>query len=320
MEDNMMKSLMIILLIAATACFQNGWAQGQDLSCTGLSSVAVCDDFTTGSHSGTQPQHPGQFTSEGWVVNTNQCQIKYDLGELKTHGIVEFYIKGPLDVDWKQIVFAAWNEEAATDGNRTTQSFFQLRFQEHGMMLRLTNRSGGGSFEGLTGTLSWDANRWYHIKGEWDTRGGTCSLWRDGQLLKTGKFNASFSGLRWCFIGKDNYKSTYVSLPGVTYKNLKIYGVVPGATAIQVTLPRKSPAGITITPNPFYSEVCIRTGGFNLPQMVLGIYSLDGRLIKDLSSAGARAVWRPLGRSAGVYIVRMETGTEVLTRPITLMK
>ena len=63
----MMKSLRIILLIAVTACFQNGRILGQDLSCTGLSSVAVCDDFTTGSNSGTQPQHPGQFTSEGWV-------------------------------------------------------------------------------------------------------------------------------------------------------------------------------------------------------------------------------------------------------------
>jgi hypothetical protein len=201
--------------------------------CTDLPGVAVCDDFTAGTHSGVQEQNPGVFDSEGWHVNTKQCQIKYDLGAFKTHGIVEFQIKGPLDVPNssytfnKQITFAVWNEEAAVDGDRLTQGFFQLRFQDDGMMLRLTYRPAGSSYEGQTAAMTWDPDQWYTIKGEWDTQGGTCRLWRDGVLIQQGSFNSSFPGLRWVFIGKDNYKATYESLPGAVYRNLKVYDVRP---------------------------------------------------------------------------------------------
>jgi hypothetical protein len=325
MKNQMLSMFTTILFTIIMVFFNGAQAQNMDLGCDGLSSVGVCDDFTTGRHSGTQPQQPGIFNSEGWYVNTNQCQIKYDLGEFKTHGIVEFYIKGPLDVDWKQIVFAVWNEEAATDGNRQTQAFFQLRLQEHGMMLRLTYRPGGSSFEGLTGTLSWDQNKWYHIKGEWDTRGGTCSLWRDGQLIKTGKFNSSFIGLRWCFIGKDNYKSSYVARPGVTYKNLKIHGLVP-ASSLEAQGPYRLTESFELTalPNPFHSFVRIGIKGQQDQQgkgaNLLRIYSLDGRLVETLPLHCSSYQWNAKGQPSGIYIVKLEARNRIFMSPIYLVR
>jgi hypothetical protein len=122
----------------------------------------------------------------------------------------------------KRNAVALWNEEAAADGDRKTQGFYQLRFQEEGMMLRLSFRPGGRSYEGKTGPLDWDGSRWYTIRGAWDTAGGENRLWRDGKLIQQGKFNSAFPGFRWVFIGKDNYQQFH-SIPGVTYKSLKVW-------------------------------------------------------------------------------------------------
>lgn len=79
-------------------------------------------------------------------------------------------------------------------------------------MLRLTYRPGGWSSEQAAAPLEWE-NRWYAIRGVWDTAGGESSLWRDGVLLKTGRFNRPFEGFRWTFIGTDNYQN-FRSIPG----------------------------------------------------------------------------------------------------------
>lgn len=187
--------------------------------------LAIDENFTRGVTKGTRPQDPGEFTPDGWKVNSERCQIRYDLGRFYVRGAVELQIRGPLfarGANVKRNAFAAWNEEAASDGDRKTQSFFQLRFQEGGMMLRLSNRSGGKSYEGKTGVLDWDDARWYTIRGEWDTASGINRLYRDGILIQSGKFNAGFPGFRWLFIGKDNYQS-FVSIPGVTYRNLRVW-------------------------------------------------------------------------------------------------
>lgn len=129
-------------------------------------------------------------------------------------------VKGPLEQVQRHSLFAAWNEEAAADGDRKTQGFFQLRLVQKGMMLRLTYRPGGGSFEDKTGPLPWQ-EKWHRLEGEWDTRGGPCVLRLDGQVLIVGPFNRPFEGFRWVFIGKDNYQD-FTSVPGVIYRNLKV--------------------------------------------------------------------------------------------------
>ncbi|MGH9672629.1 MAG: hypothetical protein ACRD44_05560 [Bryobacteraceae bacterium] len=156
---------------------------------------------------------------------SERSQIRYDLGRFHSAGVVEIVLRGPLRIEgegMKRNAVALWNEEAGADGDRKTQSFFQLRFQEGGMMLRLSNRSGGRSFEGQTGTLDWNENRWYTIRGEWNAAAGKNHLWRDGELLKSGSFNAAFPGFRWVFIGKDNYQRFH-SIPGVVYRSLKVW-------------------------------------------------------------------------------------------------
>lgn len=185
----------------------------------------IDESFADGATRGVILQDCGEFTPDGWKVTTPRCQIRWDLGRFYSRGQVEVILRGPLRVtgpNEKRIAVALWNEEAAADGDRKTQGFYQLRFQEDGMMLRLTFRPGGRSCEGKTGPLDWDENRWYTIRGTWDTAGGENRLWRDGKQIQQGKFNSVFPGFRWVFIGKDNYQQFH-SIPGVVYKSLKVW-------------------------------------------------------------------------------------------------
>lgn len=180
----------------------------------------VDEDFRGGRTAAMRPRDPGEFTPEGWKVNSLASQLKYDLGKHYRQGRVELEVKGPLRQKAKHTLFSAWNEEAGADGDRTTQGFFQLRLIDEGMMLRLTYRPGGRSFEQAVAPLNWE-EKWYRIEGTWDTAEGESTLWRDGMLLQAGKFNASFEGLRWIFIGTDNYQN-FTSIPGLVYRRLKV--------------------------------------------------------------------------------------------------
>jgi len=180
----------------------------------------VDEDFTKGRTVAARPRDPGEFTAEGWRVNSLASQLKYDLGAHYKKGRVEIEIKGPLRHEPKHSLFSAWNEEAAADGDRKSQGFFQLRLIDEGMMLRLTYRPGGRSFEQAVAPLEWQ-DKWYRIEGTWDTAGGESTLRRDGVLLKAGKFNAPFEGFRWLFIGTDNYQN-FASVPGMVYRRLKV--------------------------------------------------------------------------------------------------
>jgi CubicO group peptidase (beta-lactamase class C family) len=206
--------------IAITILLLAGWCFGQER-------LVIDEDFTDGQTTASITQGRGEFVASGWRVNSEYCQLKWDLGRFYTKGRVEFHVRGPLDQDPKRSLFSAWNEEAAVDGDRKTQSFYQLRVMDRGMMLRLSNRSGGRSFEGRTPPLEWE-DKWYHIQGIWDTESGVSRMWRDGELLREGKFNAAFRGFRWVFIGKDNYQQ-FVSIPGLTYRDLKVWVDGPGA-------------------------------------------------------------------------------------------
>jgi hypothetical protein len=181
----------------------------------------VKDDFTGGKTQGVRPQDQGQFTADGWNVTTGQTQIKYDLGRHYRKGMVELQVRGPLRQPGKHSVIAGWNEEAAVDGDRKTQSFYQLRLTANTMMLRLTHRAGGRSFEGKAAPIDWKDGEWYTIKGTWDATGGENHLWLNGKRIQTGTFNGPFEGFRWFFLGKDNYQKQH-AVPGLTYRNVKI--------------------------------------------------------------------------------------------------
>lgn len=189
-------------------------ASGQPLRCP------VDEDFTTGRTRAERPRDPGEFVPDGWRVRNFESQLKYDLGKHYRKGLVEIEIRGPLKQQPKHSLFSAWNEEAASDGDRKTQGFFQLRLINDGMMLRLTYRPGGRSFEGEVAPLEWK-DKWYRIEGTWDTAGGESTLKRDGVPLKAGKFNSAFEGFRWVFIGTDNYQD-FRAIPGMVYRRLKV--------------------------------------------------------------------------------------------------
>jgi len=78
-------------------------------------------------------------------------------------------------------------------------------------------------------------------------------------------------------------------------------------------------------PNPFNPSTTI---GFELSettQVMLSVYSIDGRLIttlvNELRSAGSHTIpFNAAGLSSGVYVYRMHTPTTVITRTMTLIK
>lgn len=182
-------------------------------------------DPLTGSTIGQRPLDPGVWLPDGWQADTQRCQITYDLGRFSQRGTVDFDVRGPLSQTGKRVIFAAWNEEAAADSDRASQGFFQLRLFEGGMMLRLTYRPGGRSYEGKTGPLEWpDSETWVRLRATWDTTGGDNVLWRDGVEIQRGRFNRPFAGFRWLFLGRDNYKpgTNFIPEAGLVYRNLAV--------------------------------------------------------------------------------------------------
>jgi hypothetical protein len=199
--------------------------------CAGLPSARVCEPLTRAPVAAAFPLERGTFTPAGWRVDSERCQLRYDLGRRFARGIVEFEVKGPLRQPDKRILFAAWGDPAAAETvaqkeTERTASFHQVRLQENGMMLRLTHRPGGRSFEGLVHDVPWKEGRFHHVKATWDTDGGESALWLDGKEIKRGKFNARFDGFRWVFLGRDNYRPEMArAIPGLVFRNFKVYGL-----------------------------------------------------------------------------------------------
>lgn len=190
-----------------------------------MSAPGELRDPLVGSTVGSRVLDPGVWLPDGWQANSVRSQIAYDLGRHCTRGTVELDVRGPLSQTGKRVILAAWNEEGGADSDRASQGFFQLRLFERGMMLRLSYRPGGRSYEGKTGPLEWpDGETWVHVRGSWDTTGGESVLWRDGVETQRGRFNRPFEGLRWLFLGRDNYKpgTSFIPDPGLVYRNLRV--------------------------------------------------------------------------------------------------
>ena len=105
------------------------------------------------------------------------------------------------------------------------------------------------------------------------------------------------------------------------------------ATAIEYAMKRPGLAGLTVTPNPFHAAVTISlancTGGIQTMQArnsrnaapTLAIYDVHGRMVHQARNfTTGRHVWNARGLPAGLYIARLRTGGNVLTRQLLLLK
>jgi len=184
-----------------------------------------------GSTHAQTPLDPGQLTPGGWKVTSGNSQLVWDLGRAYDEGTIEFEAKGDWLPEDKRVLFALWNvpegSETAGAGKTIKQAaLFQLRLMDEGMMLRLTASGQARTIEKHTGPLTWpDPDRWVHIKATFTTRnGGICRLWRDGAEIRHGALRGNVSpGFRYVFLGRDNYKGSYLAIPGFMFRNLRIY-------------------------------------------------------------------------------------------------
>ena len=74
-------------------------------------------------------------------------------------------------------------------------------------------------------SATWDLGAIYEFKIVWTTTNIYCVL--DNNLKATLNFNNQVEPFRWIFLGKDN---VYIGMPGVIYKNVKIYTKDSGGT------------------------------------------------------------------------------------------
>jgi hypothetical protein len=199
--------------------------------CGGLPDLRICEPLTRAPAGAAFPLDRGSFTAAGWRIESEQCQIRYDLGRPFKRGVVEFEVKGPLRQPERRILFAAWADQAASETvaqkkEEKNASFHQVRLQENGMMLRLTHRAAGRSFEGLVRDVRWREGAFHHVRATWDTDGGESALWLNGEEIKRGKLDARSAGFRWLFLGRDNYRPQMArAIPGLIFRNFKVYGL-----------------------------------------------------------------------------------------------
>mgnify|MGYP001285226301 CR=1 FL=1 len=198
-----------------------------------VSVVSGLNEPLLGGSSAQTPLDPGQFTSAGWNVTSENSQLMWDLGRHYDEGTIEFEARGDWLTEDKCVIFALWNVPEGTETNASRQrlkraALFQLRLMDEGMMLRLTASGQAKTIEKHTGVLTWPGrDRWVHIKATFTTRnGGICRLWRDGIEIRNGSLRGNVApGFRYVFLGRDNYKDGYVAIPGFMFRNLRIYNL-----------------------------------------------------------------------------------------------
>ena len=155
-----------------------------------------------------------------------------------------------------------------------------------------------------------------HINGKtfiYDIRAGTwADMAPDSGTPNLGE-HVAFYRKHGVFLGGDfggpMYAYKYRDVPGL--KNGRSFNT-RGSTALSVS------------PNPFTGITAIRYELDRDRTIKLSVYDLGGRLVQTLASGkaakGSHAVaWEGLS-AAGLYIVRLETGKAILTRPVLFVK
>ncbi|MGH7944020.1 MAG: LamG-like jellyroll fold domain-containing protein [Opitutaceae bacterium] len=177
------------------------------------------DEPLSGSTRAQTLRDPGTLTAEGWKVTSEDSQLRWDLGRPYQKGTIEFEVKGELNQEDKKVLFALWE---TTSGGKQSEPRLQVRVQDEGMLLVILG-NGVKALEKHTGPLAWPAkDQWVHIKVTFDTQGGISRMWRDGVLVRHGKLRGNVPGLRYAFLGQDNYHN-YKSIVGLVFRNLRIY-------------------------------------------------------------------------------------------------
>jgi hypothetical protein len=178
-----------------------------------MTNCPIDEDLSRGAK-GAQPLDAGIFTAEGWRVQSENTQMRYDLGGLYSRGTVEIELKGPLYQLLRRAIFSAVSDAPAP----RPQGLFQVQVQRGGMSLRLVH--GESDIEAVTQAMNW-SDGWYRIRARWDTRGSESLLWLDGRLLRLAQYPGKSDGFRWFFLGR-NGSPAQLSVPGVVYRRLKV--------------------------------------------------------------------------------------------------
>lgn len=181
----------------------------------------------------------GEFTGSGWKTNSATSKIVVDLGEHVSEGYVEFDVRGMRTglaggPNGKNIMLALWNLASGTNCSAPCDAaFMQVRFHtpprhDGSLLFRLTSRNTTGSsnsYEGEVTGLTWDPNTWYTFRAYWSANlGAGSALHLNGSVISTGSQPNSVvhGGLRYLFIGDDNYKSGYDAVRGLEFRNVNV--------------------------------------------------------------------------------------------------
>ena len=109
-----------------------------------------------------------------------------------------------------------------------------------------------------------------------------------------------------------------------TTKNVYLYRHTLPAAVEQDKTPVSRGAAWEVTPNPMTASARIAIRNMNGNDTRFGIYSTDGRMVRDLTGEKNRLAsgitLNPSGLPAGVYVLKAVSGKAVVTRRIAVMK
>jgi hypothetical protein len=123
-----------------------------------------------------------------------------------------------------------------------------------------------------------------------------------------GNSNGTFG--RWRYVPSRN---VFIGV-NATDENVYIYKLTAGGgTGKEAKAKAGEKGSICVSPNPFRTSVHIRT---DMQNALLTIFDLNGR--KIFSGASGNAVWHAAGRPAGVYVLKIKSGRQILTKQLLL--
>jgi hypothetical protein len=191
----------------------------------------VIDDPLTNGKSNYAAAYGGEFTLEGYKVNSAQGQyLAYStdiIGDIR----VEFDAKGFNYGGGKDIIieiFDSPHDAAWVGGNEfvwRTYSFFQIVFAGFNGKIRIKAGRGvdddGGTRAEYVGPFDWDPDRNYH----WVflLKDGYCEITRNGEMLVSGSTASfqPFAPLNMRIGG--TWHPVHTGVAGVTYSNVRVY-------------------------------------------------------------------------------------------------
>ena len=153
----------------------------------------------------------------------------------------------------------------------------------------------------------------------------------DGEVVREGEL-----GLEWRFAGSADLNPHY-QVSAIVADSVEADTVTWDVTVRDLGVGKDGRFGdrpyatelLSVSPNPFNSILTIRFSlnpGFG--EAGLRIYDLSGRIVKDLldlpqsklQTPNSKLVWNASSAPAGVYLVRLQSGSDISTQKIVLMR